>query len=78
MAIGPSDLLVISFIGFLGMIIPVIFFWRIFSKMGYSGVISLLLFIPLINFIVIGVLACSEWPIERELKQALNRQTKNN
>jgi hypothetical protein len=52
--------------------------WRIFSKAGYSGALSLLnllLIIPIINligiFIVCGLwiwFAFAEWPVQREAK----------
>ena len=35
----------------------VLIWWRIFSKTGYSGVMSLLMLIPLVNFIMLLVLA---------------------
>ncbi len=44
-------------------------FWRICSKMGYSGALSLLMFVPLVNLILYLFLAFSKWPIERRLEQ---------
>src|SRR6266700_1739607 len=53
--------------------------WKIFSKAGYSGALSLLLFVPIANLIVILMLAFGEWPILQELKalrqQAMMRQS---
>lgn len=63
---GPVEIIVILAIT----IIPLIFFWRIFAKAGYTGALALLLLIPLVNLIALGFLAFAEWPIERELKQA--------
>lgn len=40
--------------------------WRIFSKAGFSGVLGLLMLVPLVNLFMILFLAFSEWPIERE------------
>lgn len=37
-------------------------FWRIFSKAGFSGALSLLMLIPLVNLIMIFVLAFASWP----------------
>ena len=45
----------------------VIIYWRIFSKAGYSGALSLLMFIPIANIIVLCVLAFGKWPIHKEL-----------
>ncbi len=41
--------------------------WRIASKAGYNGALSLLLLVPLVNLIVLIAFAFSEWPIEAEL-----------
>lgn len=41
-------------------------FWRIFSKAGFSGAFSLLMLIPLLNLIMIFVLAFAEWPALRQ------------
>lgn len=43
--------------------------WRICSKAGYPGVLSLCLCIPLVNLFFILFFAFSEWPIERELRE---------
>lgn len=41
--------------------------WKIFAKAGYNGALGLLLFVPLVNVIMLCILAFQEWPIEREL-----------
>ena len=43
----------------------VIPFWQIFSKAGYSGWLSLLMLLPLVNVIALYVLAFSDWPARR-------------
>ncbi len=48
-------------------IFAVIIYWRIFSKAGYSGALSLLMFVPIANIIVLCVLAFGDWPIYKEL-----------
>ena len=42
-------------------------YWRIVSKAGYNGAMSLLLFVPIANIIMILIFAFSEWPIQKEL-----------
>ena len=42
----------------------VIPFWKIFSKAGFAGALSLLMIIPLVNLIVLYVVAFSEWKIK--------------
>ena len=49
-------------------VIAIIIYWRIAMKMGYPGWYSLGLLIPLLNLILIILVAFTEWPIERELK----------
>ncbi len=36
-------------------------YWRIFSKAGFSGWLSLLMIVPLANVVVLYVVAFSEW-----------------
>src|SRR6266581_9246308 len=43
--------------------------WRIFSKAGYSGALSLLMFVPIANLVMLLILAFAEWPIQAELNQ---------
>ena len=41
--------------------VVVIPYWKIFSKAGFSGWLSLLILFPLVNLIVLYVVAFSEW-----------------
>jgi hypothetical protein len=64
---------VIALCGAALMIIP---YWKIYSKTGQAGAMALLQLIPLVNIVMLYVLAFSEWPIEREMraaKEARNR-----
>jgi len=55
---------------FLGFVVLLFYpFWRVATKAGYPGVMSLLLFVPVVNFIFLWVAALSEWPIERQLRE---------
>jgi hypothetical protein len=42
--------------------------WKIAAKAGYQGALSLLMLVPLVNFVIILIFAFSEWPIESRLK----------
>ena len=42
----------------------VIPYWKIFSKAGFAGALSLLMIIPLVNLIVLYVIAFSKWKIK--------------
>ena len=49
----------------LGAVMIVLPFWRIFAKAGFSGWLSLLMIVPMVNLIALYVLAFSDWPIAR-------------
>src|ERR1700694_398221 len=67
--------LVFGLIALVVIVFTIIVYWRIFSKAGYSGALSLLMFVPIANLIMLCVLAFGEWPILRELNQY--RQARN-
>jgi hypothetical protein len=50
------------------LVLQVVVCWRIAAKAGYNGALSLLMFIPLVNFIIILIFAFGEWPIEAQLR----------
>ena len=43
--------------------------WKIVAKTGYSGALSLLIVVPLVNVGLILFLAFSDWPIHKRLKE---------
>jgi hypothetical protein len=49
----------------LAVLIGVVPFWRICSRVGHSPWLSLLIFVPLINLIFIYWLAFAEWPADK-------------
>ncbi len=51
-------------------VFSVFIYWKIATKAGYNGAMSLLLFVPIANLIVICLFAFTEWPIEKALKAA--------
>ena len=44
-------------------------FWRIFTKAGFNGALSLLMLVPLVNLVMIFFLAFAEWPALKETGQ---------
>ncbi len=69
-----TALIVASVISGVIFIIYIVAWWKIFSKAGYSGALSLLLiFIPIANIIVFLILAFGRWPVQKEL-DALRQQ----
>ena len=55
------------------LILSLIINWRITEKAGFPGAGSLLMLIPLANLFVLCFFAFSEWPIERDLREARSR-----
>lgn len=52
----------------IALILGIVINWRIASKAGYSGALSLLMLIPIANFVILLVFAFSKWPIEQRLE----------
>lgn len=50
----------------IGAALVVVPFWKIYSKAGFSKWLSLLMIFPLINLIVLYVVAFSSWPAHRQ------------
>jgi len=44
--------------------------WRIVSKAGYNGALSLLMLIPLVNIVMYAIFAFSEWPVQKQARGA--------
>ena len=44
--------------------------WKIWSKAGFNGALSLLMLIPLVNIVAVLYFAFAEWPIHRRLAGA--------
>lgn len=67
--IGAGLALFIGIFSLAVFIFVIVVYWKIVSKAGYNGAMSLLLFIPIANIIMIIIFAFSEWPIQKELNQ---------
>lgn len=64
---GGAGLAVLQLIFFLiAAAIVIVPFWKIYSKAGFSRWLSLLMIVPLINLIVLYVVAFSSWPGQRQ------------
>jgi hypothetical protein len=64
---------IIGIIALASIIFSVIIYWRIFSKAGFSGALSLLMFVPIANIVMLCILAFAEWPIYQELNMLRQR-----
>ena len=64
---GAGEFLVLALIAFFAFLFFVYPWWRIFSKAGYPGVLSLLYFVPGVNVFLIFWFAFADWPALRNL-----------
>ena len=62
MAIMPIFILI-------GIAIVIIPYWMIWKKAGFSPWLSLLMFVPLLNLVMLYVFAFGTWPLERSRPQ---------
>jgi hypothetical protein len=57
---------------FLVLLLPSFLFlvpaWRILTKAGYPGHLSLLLLVPIVNVMGLFLFAFAEWPLERRAR----------
>ncbi len=66
---GDIGLIVAIVVGVVVLLFLFSIWWKIFKKAGYSGALGLLMYIPIINIIMLLILAFSKWPIQRQLEQ---------
>src|SRR5690242_15721975 len=60
---------IFGIIGLAMIVFSVLIYWKIFSKAGYSGAMSLLMLVPIANIVVLCMLAFGNWPVLQELEQ---------
>ncbi|GAC1503601.1 MAG: hypothetical protein NVS1B14_09060 [Vulcanimicrobiaceae bacterium] len=49
-------------------VLSLVVYWRIATKAGYAGALSLLMFVPFVNLVMLLIFAFSEWPLEKEIR----------
>jgi hypothetical protein len=65
------SMMLIMFMIFMGLfmtVITAIVYCMIFSKAGYCWALGLLMFLPIINIVMLLILAFGDWPVRRELR----------
>jgi hypothetical protein len=64
---GPGhSLIYLMFFGFFGALISIVVlipYWFIFKKAGFSPFLALLMFLPLVNFVMLYYLAFARWNV---------------
>lgn len=67
-AILTTYIIIVGVVALVSIAIKLFVWWKIFSKAGYSGALSLLVaFIPLAEIVLLFYLALAEWPVLQEL-----------
>jgi hypothetical protein len=69
-AIFASYFAVVAVVTIAAIVFNIIVYWRICSKAGYSGAMSLLIFVPFGALIMMCILAFGDWPALRGLNQS--------
>lgn len=69
--LGIAEIVIIIIILAIGIVAMLPWFF-IYKKAGYSPAMGCLMFIPIVNIIMLFILAFSQWPVERELQNAKN------
>ena len=57
------------FVALIYIVFMLIIYCRIFSKAGYSWAMGLLMLVPIVNLIMLILLAFSDWPIYKEFRR---------
>lgn len=58
--------------GWLGLVVIffVYLYWKVFARAGYSGWLSLLMAVPLVNVAIFVWFAFSDWPVAKKARGA--------
>jgi len=60
---APTHLIVLSMVASFYGVVIVVPFWMIFKKSGFPGALSLLMVVPMVNLIMLYILAFSRWKV---------------
>lgn len=63
--VAGSSVLALLVLGVLGLLVPVIAYWKILEKTGHPGPLALLYIFPFVGIIMLYWLALAEWPALR-------------
>ncbi len=56
-------------IGLVILSLYVVFWVKVFSKAGFSGVLAVVMFVPFLNIALLIYFAFAKWPIQQELER---------
>jgi hypothetical protein len=64
--IAGSSILVILALSVIGILIPIVAYWKILDKAGHPGPLALLFLLPFVGIIMLYWLALTDWPSLRK------------
>jgi len=59
---------VIAIVALVSIVFTVLIYYMIFQRTGMNPWLSLLMLVPIANFIMLIILAFTEWPVQREVR----------
>ena len=65
----PAGLLCVGGVFLVIAVLVITIWWRVFAKTGWGGAMGLLMLLPIINLIMLLVLAFAEWPVQAEVRR---------
>ena len=68
-ALSPVVALVVFWIVLIFVVIGIVPYWKIFGKAGFSPWLSLCMLVPLLNLVVLYVVAFSTWSVQPSFQQ---------
>jgi hypothetical protein len=72
--IGFPELIIILVIIVCALAVVIVPWWQILKKAGHSPGLSFLMLLPLVNLATLFWFAFSEWPLEKQLRDAGTRR----
>ena len=66
---GLGIIVVVLFLSAIGALLTVIPFWKICSKAGFPGALSLLMLVPIANIVLPFYVAFAQWPALKNQNQ---------
>lgn len=63
-ALSSGVLFFVFLLAIVMVVVGIVPYWKIFSKAGFSGWMSLLMLVPLVNLLVLYLVAFSQWNVQ--------------
>ena len=67
--VSGTNLYIVLGVGIAVLVLAIVVWWLIFHKAGYSGALGLLMFVPVVNVVMLLILAFGRWPVRQEVQR---------